>query len=300
MAKKAEVINVTFNDDNTATVTYSTGTIRPYKSISNLPKTALDWLGNHKEPETIETVETATTETETTTATAEEPDRIPVTITDNQMNGFDFWYDTNLQKFIILYCGDEIVFDSVADAWEFSKEMRKAEEDAETGETEEPEQPETEMEAAEEPETITTEEPAKVGHITAVEPEQVEESERKEPAAIVPIIGKPETATAPKRYTPASEAVMFGLCMFLAYAWFFLRGAAELLIIMIQNVWSHRTEYAEKVHAIFREEIKPAAILAGFLAKDTATTAASWTVETAKEFAITASIIVFTIWIYSK
>ena len=51
MAKKAEIINVTFNDDNTITVTYSTGTIRPYKSISALPSTALAWLEAHKEPD---------------------------------------------------------------------------------------------------------------------------------------------------------------------------------------------------------------------------------------------------------
>lgn len=48
---KASIINVTFNNDGTVTVTYSTGTIRPYKSVSVLPKTALGWLESHKEPD---------------------------------------------------------------------------------------------------------------------------------------------------------------------------------------------------------------------------------------------------------
>lgn len=153
---------------------------------------------------------------------------------------------------------------------------------------------EPEQDAGEELETITTEEPAKVGSITAVEPES------KEPAAIVPIIGKLETATASKRYTPASEAVAFGICMTLAYAWFFLRGAAELLIIAIQNIWSHRTEYAEKVRTFFHTEIKPAAILAGYMAKDATTTAAIWTVETGKQIIIAVTIITFMVRIYSN
>ena len=51
MAKKTEITNVAINNDGTATVTYSTGTIRPYKSAGSLPKTALDWLESHRDPE---------------------------------------------------------------------------------------------------------------------------------------------------------------------------------------------------------------------------------------------------------
>ena len=168
-------------------------------------------------------------------------------------------------------------------------------EEPEAAETEKPKQ-----DANEEPKTIATEEPAKVGHITAVEPEQMEEPETATPAAIVPIIQEPVKPAAVTKYKPASEVVMFSLCMVLMYAALAVRYGAELLIIAIQNVWSHREEYAEKVRTFFYAEIKPAAILAGYIATDTATAAASWTVETGKQIIIAVTIITFMVGIYSN
>ena len=153
---------------------------------------------------------------------------------------------------------------------------------------EEPETAETK-----EPETITAEEPAKVGSITAVEPEQMEEPETATPAAIVPIISGPVKPAAVTKYKPASEVVAFGLCMVLMYAALAVRYGVELLIIAAQNVWSRREEYAEKVRKAYREEIKPAAVLVGYIATDTATTAAGWTVETGKQIIIAVTIIAF-------
>lgn len=91
---KAKVVNVIFNEDKDgAIVTYSTGTIKPYKNIVNLPKTALDWLEKQekamakeeaqKKQESemtvkIETVEETAIaeETETEEAKAEQPEPV--------------------------------------------------------------------------------------------------------------------------------------------------------------------------------------------------------------------------------
>lgn len=53
MAKKAEIMNVTIHDDGSVTVSYDTGTMRPYKGLSNLPKTAHNWLLAHNDPEPV-------------------------------------------------------------------------------------------------------------------------------------------------------------------------------------------------------------------------------------------------------
>ena len=122
---KAKVVNVIFNEDKDgAIVTYSTGTIKPYKNIVNLPKTALDWLEKQekamakeeaqKKQESemtvkIETVEETAIaeETETEEAKAEQPEpvRLPRPVIQPGPGAIVWFVTKNVAELLALTAG---------------------------------------------------------------------------------------------------------------------------------------------------------------------------------------------------